>query len=94
MDIYDYEIQKYAVAVAVLTAVSGSAMAATYTSDNGTITFHGMVNNNTCTISMKNEPLNPQAGNDFNVNLLPSMLPTSPPQLRAWTVHWVRLHLH
>lgn len=63
------KIQKYAVAVAVLTAVSGSAMAATYTSDNGTITFHGMVNNNTCTISMKNEPLNPQAGNDFNVNL-------------------------
>jgi type 1 fimbria pilin len=88
------KIQKYAVAVAVLTAVSGSAMAATYTSDNGTITFHGMVNNNTCTISMKNEPLNHKRVTISTSIYLPSMLPTSPPQLRAWTVHWVRLHLH
>ncbi|MCX9021412.1 fimbrial protein [Citrobacter portucalensis] len=44
---------------------AGSAMASN--SDTGTITFHGLVSNNTCKISLDNKI--DQDGNDFDVNL-------------------------
>ncbi|MCM7152618.1 fimbrial protein [Enterobacter roggenkampii] len=43
---------------------AGSAMAA---NDTGTITFHGMVSNNTCQVSLDQKI--DQNGNDFDVNL-------------------------
>lgn len=46
---------------------AGSAMAADIPSDTGTITFHGMVSNNTCKVSLDQKI--DQDGNDFDVNL-------------------------
>ncbi|ECG8588732.1 fimbrial assembly protein [Salmonella enterica subsp. salamae] len=58
--------KKYSVAAAIALAMSaGSAMAAG--SDTGTITFHGLVNNNTCKISIDNKI--DQNGNDFDITL-------------------------
>ncbi|HCM1914412.1 TPA: fimbrial protein [Salmonella enterica subsp. salamae serovar 28:r:e,n,z15] len=53
-----------AVAVAMVLS-AGSAMAAD--PDSGTITFHGLVSNNTCKISLDQKI--DQDGNDFDVNL-------------------------
>lgn len=56
--------KKYSLAAAmVLAMTAGSAMAA----DTGTITFHGLVTNNTCKISLDNQI--DQDGNDFDVTL-------------------------
>lgn len=58
--------KKYGMAVAVAMALSaGSAVAAG--SDTGTITFHGMVSNNTCQVSLDQKI--DQKGNDFDVTL-------------------------
>ncbi|EAA2653086.1 fimbrial protein [Salmonella enterica] len=58
--------RKYGMAAAVAMILSaGSAMASN--SDTGTITFHGLVSNNTCKISLDNKI--DQDGNDFDVNL-------------------------
>lgn len=61
--------KKYGLAAAVVMALSaGSAMAADpIPSDTGTITFHGLVSNNTCKISLDQKI--DQNGNDFDVNL-------------------------
>lgn len=57
--------KKYGLAAAVAMVLSaGSAMAA---NDTGTITFHGMVSNNTCQVSLDQKI--DQNGNDFDVNL-------------------------
>lgn len=57
--------KKYGMAAAVALVLSaGSAMAA---NDTGTITFHGMVSNNTCQVSLDQKI--DQNGNDFDVNL-------------------------
>ena len=57
--------KKYGMAAAVAMVLSaGSAMAA---NDTGTITFHGMVSNNTCQFSLDQKI--DQNGNDFDVNL-------------------------
>lgn len=57
--------KKYGMAVAVAMVLSaGSAMAA---NDTGTITFHGMVSNNTCQVSLDQKI--DQNGNDFDVTL-------------------------
>ena len=57
--------KKYGMAAAVAMVLSaGSAMAA---NDTGTITFHGMVSNNTCQVSLDQKI--DQNGNDFDVNL-------------------------
>lgn len=58
--------RKYGMAAAVAMILSaGSAMASN--SDTGTITFHGLVSNNTCKISLDNKI--DQDGNDFDVTL-------------------------
>lgn len=58
--------KKYGLAAAVVMALSaGSAMAAD--PDTGTITFHGLVSNNTCKISMDSKV--DQDDNDFDVTL-------------------------
>lgn len=58
--------KKYGMAAAVAMILSaGSAMASN--SDTGTITFHGLVSNNTCKISLDNKI--DQDGNDFDVTL-------------------------
>lgn len=58
--------KKYSMAAAVAMILSaGSAMASN--SDTGTITFHGLVSNNTCKISLDNKI--DQDGNDFDVTL-------------------------
>lgn len=58
--------KKYGLAAAVVMALgAGSAMAAD--PDTGTITFHGLVSNNTCKISMDSKV--DQDGNDFDVTL-------------------------
>lgn len=58
--------KKYGMAAAVAMILSaGSAMASN--SDTGTITFHGLVSNNTCNISLDNKI--DQDGNDFDVTL-------------------------
>lgn len=58
--------KKYGMAAAVAMILSaGSAMASN--SDTGTITFHGLVSNNTCKISLDNKI--DQNGNDFDVTL-------------------------
>lgn len=51
--------------VVAMVLSAGSAMAAS--SDTGTITFHGMVSNNTCKVSLDQKI--DQDGNDFDVNL-------------------------
>jgi type 1 fimbria pilin len=51
--------------VVAMVLSAGSAMAAP--SDTGTITFHGMVSNNTCKVSLDQKI--DQDGNDFDVNL-------------------------
>ena len=57
--------KKYGMAAAVAMVLSaGSAMAA---NDTGTITFHGMVSNNTCQVSLDQKI--DQNGNDFDVTL-------------------------
>lgn len=57
--------KKYGMAAAVAMVLSaGSAMAA---NDTGTITFHGIVSNNTCQVSLDQKI--DQNGNDFDVNL-------------------------
>lgn len=57
--------KKYGMAVAVAMVLSaGSAVAA---DDTGTITFHGMVSNNTCQVSLDQKI--DQNGNDFDVTL-------------------------
>ncbi|HGA2728866.1 TPA: fimbrial assembly protein [Enterobacter hormaechei] len=57
--------KKYGMAVAVAMVLSaGSAMAA---DDTGTITFHGLVSNNTCQVSLDQKI--DQDGNDFDVTL-------------------------
>ncbi|MBS3050060.1 fimbrial protein [Enterobacter mori] len=53
--------------VVAMVLSAGSAMAADIPSDTGTITFHGMVSNNTCKVSL-DQKIN-QDGNDFDVNL-------------------------
>ncbi|EJX0402990.1 fimbrial assembly protein [Salmonella enterica] len=58
--------KKYALAAAVMAVMSGSAMAADVA--NGHITFHGLVNPNTCQVTMAGEAVN-QNGNDFDVTL-------------------------
>lgn len=68
--IHDMDIKmsfkKYGLAVAMAMVMSaGSAVAAD--SDTGTITFHGMVSNNTCQISLDQKI--DQNGNDFDVTL-------------------------
>ncbi|MCK6905525.1 fimbrial protein [Enterobacter sp. BNK-34] len=50
--------------VVAMVLSAGSAMAA---NDTGTITFHGMVSNNTCQVSLDQKI--DQNGNDFDVNL-------------------------
>ncbi|BFT79931.1 fimbrial protein [Enterobacter pseudoroggenkampii] len=58
--------EKYKMAGAVALFLSaGSVMAAT--GDTGTITFHGLVSNNTCKVSLDQKI--DQSGNDFDVNL-------------------------
>ncbi|MDR2265584.1 MAG: fimbrial protein [Enterobacter asburiae] len=58
-------LKKYGMAATVAMVLSaGSAMAA---NDTGTITFHGMVSNNTCQVSLDQKI--DQNGNDFDVNL-------------------------
>lgn len=60
--------RKYGLAIAMATVLStGSAMAKDVPSDTGTITFHGMVSNNTCKVSLDQKI--DQDGNDFDVNL-------------------------
>lgn len=51
--------------VVAMVLSAGSAMAVP--SDTGTITFHGMVSNNTCKVSLDQKI--DQDGNDFDVNL-------------------------
>lgn len=59
-------LKKISMAAAVAMALSaGSAIAAT--PDTGTITFHGMVSNNTCQVSLDQKI--DQSGNDFDVTL-------------------------
>lgn len=53
--------------VVAMVLSAGSAMAADIPSDIGTITFHGMVSNNTCKVSLDQKI--DQDGNDFDVNL-------------------------
>lgn len=54
--------------VVALVLSAGSAMADEgIPSDTGTVTFHGMVSNNTCKVSL-DQKIN-QDGNDFDVNL-------------------------
>lgn len=53
--------------VVAIVLSAGSAMAADIPSDTGTITFHGMVSNNTCKVSLDQKI--DQDGNDFDVNL-------------------------
>ncbi|MEE9661476.1 fimbrial protein [Enterobacter cloacae complex sp. CARB60] len=54
--------------VVAMVLSTGSAMAADpIPSDTGTITFHGMVSNNTCKVSLDQKI--GQDGNDFDVNL-------------------------
>ncbi|HCR1861236.1 TPA: fimbrial protein [Enterobacter hormaechei subsp. steigerwaltii] len=53
--------------VVAMVLSAGSAMAADIPSDTGTITFHGMVSNNTCKVSLDQKI--DQSGNDFDVNL-------------------------
>lgn len=53
--------------VVAMVLSAGSAMAADIPSDTGTITFHGMVSNNTCKVSLDQKI--DQNGNDFDVNL-------------------------
>ena len=54
--------------VVAMVLSAGSAMAADpIPSDTGTITFHGMVSNNTCKVSLDQKI--DQDGNDFDVNL-------------------------
>ncbi|EJH8710491.1 fimbrial protein [Salmonella enterica subsp. enterica serovar Senftenberg] len=58
--------RKYSVAAFIaMTLGAGSAMAAD--PDTGTITFHGLVSNNTCKISLDNKI--DQDGNDFDITL-------------------------
>lgn len=60
--------RKYGLAIAMATVLAtGSAMAEDVPSDTGTITFHGMVSNNTCKVSLDQKI--DQDGNDFDVNL-------------------------
>lgn len=60
--------KKYGLAIAMATVLAtGSAMAEDVHSDTGTITFHGMVSNNTCKVSLDQKI--DQDGNDFDVNL-------------------------
>jgi type 1 fimbria pilin len=64
--------KKYALAAVILAAISGSAIAADAPSDTGTITFHGLVNPNTCLITMTGDSTSGQTGvnnNDFDVTL-------------------------
>lgn len=71
--------RKYGVAAFIaMTLSAGSAMAAD--PDTGTITFHGLVSNNTCKISLDNKI--DQDGNDFDITLDTVLLKTSLP-------HWV-----
>lgn len=54
--------------VVAMVLSTGSAMAADpIPSDTGTVTFHGMVSNNTCKVSLDQKI--DQDGNDFDVNL-------------------------
>lgn len=58
--------KKYGLAIAMATVLAaGSAAAAD--SDTGTVTFHGMVSNNTCQVSLDQKI--DQSGNDFDVTL-------------------------
>lgn len=71
--------RKYGVAAFIaMTLGAGSAMAAD--PDTGTITFHGLVSNNTCKISLDNKI--DQDGNDLTLLWIPFLLKTSLP-------HWV-----
>lgn len=57
--------KKYGLAIAMASVLAaGSAVAA---DDTGTITFHGMVSNNTCQVSLAQKI--DQNGNDFDVTL-------------------------
>ncbi|EHM3443933.1 fimbrial assembly protein [Salmonella enterica subsp. enterica] len=58
--------KKYTLAAAVMAVMSGSAMAADVA--NGQITFHGMVNPNTCQVTMSGGDIS-QNGFDFDVRL-------------------------
>ncbi|ELO82208.1 TPA: fimbrial protein [Salmonella enterica subsp. enterica serovar Enteritidis] len=58
--------KKYTLAAAVMAVMTGSAMAADVA--NGQITFHGMVNPNTCQVTMSGENVD-QNGFDFDVTL-------------------------
>ncbi len=58
--------KKYGLSIALASVLAaGSAVAAD--SDTGTITFHGMVSNNTCRVSLDQKI--DQNGNDFDVTL-------------------------
>ena len=58
--------KKYGLSIALASVLAaGSAVAAD--SDTGTITFHGMVSNNTCQVSLDQKI--DQNGNDFDVTL-------------------------
>ncbi|MCH0622175.1 fimbrial assembly protein, partial [Klebsiella pneumoniae] len=58
--------KKYGLAIAMASVLAaGSAVAAD--PDTGTITFHGMVSNNTCQVSLDQKI--DQNGNDFDVTL-------------------------
>lgn len=60
--------KRYGLAVAVATILAaGSAVAAESAPDTGTITFHGLVSNNTCQVSLDQKI--DQSGNDFDVTL-------------------------
>lgn len=58
--------KKVSMGMAIALALSaGSAVAATASNDTGTITFHGMVSNTTCKVSLDQKI--DQSGNDFDV---------------------------
>ncbi|CAH3527745.1 MULTISPECIES: fimbrial protein [Enterobacter] len=60
--------KKVSMGMAIALALSaGSAVAATASNDTGTITFHGMVSNTTCKVSLDQKI--DQSGNDFDVTL-------------------------
>lgn len=62
--------KKYAVAAALLTAISAPAMAVDYANDTGTITFHGKVSGNTCKIALSGK-IDQSGANGFDVMLDP-----------------------
>ena len=75
--------------MAIALALSaGSAVAATASNDTGTITFHGMVSNTTCKVSLDQKI--DQSGNDFDVTTTPYLLLILAPLLWVLPAPWAR----